>query len=297
VTVRIVLVALCALVLAPAATAGTIVDRAAAALRQSPVYVDPSAEKTISAAEAARVREEIETKGHGPIYVAVLPEAAVDEAGGSATGVVGELHRKVGADGVYAVVAGGHFRAGSTDLKSGRASKLAAEAFDAHRADGIGATLVDFVDRVGKERNGEGDGGSGLGKIGWFPLILIAGIVFFVYRAFRRRRAQSDAFREVREAAREDLVALADDVQQLEQRVEGNDAAKRDYLAALEQYGRASESFDRARTPQALAPAPRRSTRGATSCPRPRRASRGRSRPSGGRRASSTRDTGRRCAT
>src|SRR5690349_12998687 len=212
--VRVVLVALCALVLVPVARAGPIIDRAAAALQQSPVYVDPSAEKTISTAEAQRLRTEIETNGHGPIYVAILPAAAVDEAGGSATGVVSELHRRLGAAGVYAVVAGGHFRAQSTDLRSGRASTLATRAFAAHKADGIGPTLVDFVDRVGAERSG-GGGSGGLGKIGWFPFIVIGGIVFIAIGALRRRRARAEAFRDVREAAREDLVTLADDVQQL----------------------------------------------------------------------------------
>ena len=201
-TMRVVLVALCALVLAPAAAGGVILDRAAAALRQSPVYVDPAAEKTITPAEAARVRAEIESKGHGPIYVAVLPAAAVDEAGGDAAGVVSELHRQLGADGVYAVVAGGHFRAGSTDLASGTAAKLATRAFNAKHAAGIGPTLVDFVDRVGDARTGKSGGGGGLAKIGFFPLIVLGGIVFFIYRAFRRRRSQADDFRAVKETAR-----------------------------------------------------------------------------------------------
>ena len=58
----------------------------------------------------------------------------------------------------------------------------------------------------------------------------------------------------MRETAREDLVALAEDVQGLKQKVETNEPAKRDYLAALEQYSRASDAFDRARTPAQLAP-------------------------------------------
>ena len=68
----------------------------------------------------------------------------------------------------------------------------------------------------------------------------------------------------MKETAREDLVALADDVQGLEHKVESNEPAKRDYLAALEQYSRASDAFDRARTPAQLAPSPRRSRRAAT---------------------------------
>jgi hypothetical protein len=58
----------------------------------------------------------------------------------------------------------------------------------------------------------------------------------------------------VKETAREDLVALADDVQGLEHKVDGNDAAKRDYLAALDKYSQASSKFDRAMSPGQLAP-------------------------------------------
>jgi hypothetical protein len=50
------------------------------------------------------------------------------------------------------------------------------------------------------------------------------------------------------------LTALADEVQGLEQKVEGNAAAKQDYLAALDKYSAASAAFDRASTPAELAP-------------------------------------------
>jgi len=84
--------------------------------------------------------------------------------------------------------------------------------------------------------------------------LVVAALAFLGFRTFRRRRVQQDETGDVREAARDDLVALADDVRELEQRVAGNPAAKRDYEAALEQYSRASSSFDRARSAQQLAP-------------------------------------------
>ena len=156
---RCVLPFVLALAFAGNATAGAIIDRTATALQSNPVYVDPSAEKSITPAEAERLRTEIETKGHGPIYIAVLPNAALDEAGGDAVGVANELHRQLGNPGVYAVVAGGHFRALSSDLDEGKAGELARQAFSAHGNDGIAATLVDFVDRVGAERSGKGERG------------------------------------------------------------------------------------------------------------------------------------------
>ncbi|HEY3183179.1 MAG TPA: hypothetical protein VGJ77_10110 [Gaiellaceae bacterium] len=249
---RALAVTLLTLAIVPAARAGTIVDSAAKALESDPVYVAPNAEKAISAAQERRLEREIRTKGHGPIYIAILPSAALDEAGGSATGIADELHRELGRRGVYAVVAGNQFRAEATDLDGGEAGDLAREAIDAHRPDGVAATLVDFVDRVGDARTGNGDGGSS--GFGWWPILLVGGAGLLGYRTLRRRRTQNERLREVKETAREDLVALADDVAELEDDVERNPDAKRDYLAALEQYDEASRAFDRARSPRQLEP-------------------------------------------
>jgi hypothetical protein len=48
------------------------VDRAAQALRQDPVFVDPSAERALSASDAVRLRDQIRASGQ-PIFVAILP--------------------------------------------------------------------------------------------------------------------------------------------------------------------------------------------------------------------------------
>jgi hypothetical protein len=244
------LLSLLALALVPAAAAGTIGNRAAQALANDEVYVDPAA-TSVPQSDAEVLRREIALQGQGPIYIAVLPKAALAEAGGSAVGIADELHRLLGRRGVYAVVAGNQFRAESTDLGEGEAGKLATAAFRAHHSEGVTATLVDFVDRVGATRSG---GGSGRGRIGWWPIVIVAIVGFLVYRRIRRRRENARDFLAVKEAARGDLVALADDVQGLEHKVEGNAAARRDYLAALEQYAQASARFDRAASADALAP-------------------------------------------
>ena len=249
---RILIVVLVALALAPAAVAGPIVDRAAQALAGDPVYVDPAA-SSVSQSDGGRLRAEIAAQGNGPIYIAVLPKAALAEAGDSAVGIADELHRILGRRGVYAVVAGNQFRAESTDLGSGTAGKLATDAFRAHHSAGVTPTLIDFVDRVGAKRSGKSSSG-GVRSIGWWPIVFLGVIAFLIYRRFSRRKQNAAAFLEVKETAREDLVALADDVQGLEHKVDGNDGAKRDYLAALDKYSQASSAFDRAASPEQLAP-------------------------------------------
>ena len=96
-------------------------------------------------------------------------------------------------------------------------------------------------------------------------MILGAGAAVVGFVVIRRRRAQGRQLQEVKEAAREDLVALADDVAGLEDDVERDPDAKADYLAALEQYDGASRAFDRARTPaRSSSRLPARSTKAAT---------------------------------
>ena len=246
---RLAVVVLVALVLVPAAAAGRYVDRAASALASDPVYVDPAATYHV---DAGALRREIEARGDGPIYIAVLPAAALAEGGGAATGVIDELRRSLGRRGVYAAVVGNHFRAESSDLARGRAGKLATAAFDAHRSDGVQAVLLDFVDRVGAARRGDATGG-GSGFNWWWVFVPVV-VLSLIYRAVQRRRRAAEDSRAVKDTARGDLTALADDVQELEHKVEGHEAAKKDYLAALDKYAAASAAFDRASTPSELAP-------------------------------------------
>jgi hypothetical protein len=56
----------------------------------------------------------------------------------------------------------------------------------------------------------------------------------------------------VKAAAHDDLIALADDVQKLEQPVDANAKAKHEYEQALADYDRASGSYDRATRPKQL---------------------------------------------
>ena len=103
----------------PAAQAGPIIDRAVAALNSDPVYVDPAAELAPPSADQDGLRRKIDLAGAGPVYVAILPAAAEQEAGGSPDGVLQAIHDALGRKGTYAAVVGNHFRAGSDVLPRG----------------------------------------------------------------------------------------------------------------------------------------------------------------------------------
>src|SRR4051812_32917773 len=84
------------LLIAPAAMAGEIIDRAARALESDPVYVDPDAEAKVSPADADALRRRISDRQAGPMYIAVLPDATKAEAGGSVKGVAQALLQATG---------------------------------------------------------------------------------------------------------------------------------------------------------------------------------------------------------
>ncbi|MFL6028550.1 MAG: hypothetical protein ACJ74D_00770 [Gaiellaceae bacterium] len=245
---------------APVAYAGVRIDAAVSALQTSAVYVDPAAELAIGGAEQDRLRSAIDSAGAGPVYVAILPLATENETGGDPDGVLEAIHDGLGRRGTYAVVVGRHFRAGSDGvLASGEAGRLATEALNAHRGDGVSATLIDFVQRVAAARqNGTSEPGGGGGDepgTGGGVLIglLAAGAgAFLLLRTRRRRRQRQAELAEVKAAAHDDLIALADDVQKLEQEVEANPDAKREYDEALDDYGKASAAIDTARQTKEL---------------------------------------------
>jgi hypothetical protein len=253
-------VATATLALSAQASAGERIDLAISGLQSNPVYVDPAAELAISAADEDRLRRKIDTAGAGPVYIAILPLRAEDETGGDPDGVLQAIHDGLRRPGTYAVVVGRHFRAGSEGvLPAGVAGRLATEALNAHRGEGVTATLLDFVDRVAAAEQsgtgeGDGDGGDepGAGGGALIGVLVLAGVGLLVFRAVRKRRRQQAELAEVKAAAHDDLIALADDVQQLEQTVESNPAAKGEYDAAIEDYDRATHSYDRAKDAKEL---------------------------------------------
>ncbi|MDQ4148723.1 MAG: hypothetical protein M3164_01830 [Actinomycetota bacterium] len=268
--VRIVLAVAGLLVLATPASAQTttasVVDRAADALTRDPVYVDPQASPGLSQSEADNLRQRISQSEAGPIYIAVLPEAARSESGGSTDEVLRRLARSVRRDGTYVVVVGDEMRAGNTGtLPTGTVPEIASDVVREQSGEGVAAVLTAFVDRIGQVARGEGgaetgggDGGGSGAVLGGLAVLGLGTGGYYLFRQSKRRREEERRqLEEVREVAMADLVALGDDLRGLDLAIEMPDAepaAKQDYIQALDAYQKATSQLDRAQRPQDLEP-------------------------------------------
>ncbi|HEX2050900.1 MAG TPA: hypothetical protein VHJ34_09770 [Actinomycetota bacterium] len=242
---------------AGAQTTTSVVDEAVDALATDPVYVHPDASEQLSASDAEEVRDAIRSSQAGPVYVAVLPEDAVDATGGSVDALIETLHDELGRDGTYVVVAGNSLRAGSTEFAPGVVPSIASEAVEENQGESAGTVLLALVEGLDAEATGEAsgdEGGSAFG-FGLLPLLLLGGLGFFALSAARRRRREREEharqLEEVRETALEDLVALGEDLRALDVDVEMPDAdpaAKRHYVKALSAYESATAELDRVRS-------------------------------------------------
>jgi hypothetical protein len=231
-------------------------------LRSTPVYSDPDAERALSENEVERLREAIRENDAGPLYLAVLPASAADEAGGDPEAATRELALSVGEPGTYAAVIGDSFRAGDLGdvLPEGAAAALATEALDAQRGGGVAAVLEDFIRRVGAVRRGGDAPGSSEGGGGfpvWLVVLLAIPLALFGVSRWRRRKREAEEFAEVRQVAREDVIALGDDIRALDLDMEMPDMdpeAKEHYGLAVERYTEAQEKLGRARRSEDLKP-------------------------------------------
>jgi len=220
------LVALLALLLA--APAAAQVSTAADALRTDHVYVDPQAEQA-GAVDAAALRSEI---GDKPIYIAVLPESAVE---GSPGRTLIALRQDVGEEGRYALVVGDELRT------------LPANA--APPGD-LQAALMEFAQA---EPDSSGGGGAIAGIVVLVLLIAVAAGGVFLLVSRRRKRA-GDGKSEARAPdLNQDFVRLGDGIRAIELDVTltDNPAAKADYDRAVDAYDRANSHHRKGDEPAA----------------------------------------------
>ncbi|HEX8132858.1 MAG TPA: hypothetical protein VF880_05460, partial [Actinomycetes bacterium] len=262
--------------LAAPAAAASYVDAAAAGLRADHVYVDPGATAIVSEQDAAKLRDSVERAGT-PIFIAVLPATARQEAGDNTVLLAKDIAGKVALPGAYMVVAGDQWAAGriGRTLPAGRAQALGEAAFDAHR-DAAPAALQQWVDGVATAAReggqaqpggqpdtvGGGDTGGGRGGFGGtiagvaVAVLLLVGGGALLFGATRRRRERERELAEVKTVAQEDLVALGEDIRALDidTSMPGADPeAIRHHAEAVDAYQRAARILDRATRPEDLA--------------------------------------------
>jgi hypothetical protein len=252
----LLLLPLLVLLLLPAqAQAGELIDRAVDGLSSDNVYVDPEASPSLTDDQEEALRDRITEERAGPMYVVVVPDEIAGEAGGDLTSALGQIADGIRRNGTYVIVAGRQIRALSTELDRGEAGDLAAEAIEGGGGN-LNTILLDFVDRVGEAQNGGGDEGGATGALILLGLLGAGGAALLV--GSRRKRARAAAeFEEAKRNARDDLVALGDDIRALDFDIEvpGVDPqAKADYDHAVTRYTEAEEQWERARRPEDLAP-------------------------------------------
>jgi hypothetical protein len=130
------------------------------------------------------------------------------------------------------------------------AAEAADEAVEANAGEGAQAVLTDFVDRVND------DGGIGAGGIILLGLAGAGGVAV-IAGVRRRRREEAAQFAEVKDNARDDLVALGEEIRALDldmQMPDVSGGARTDYETAVHAYDRANRVYETARRPQDLEP-------------------------------------------
>lgn len=245
------LVAGLSVALAPTAAAAPDVTDAAAALRGGDtVFVDPSAENAISAADAAALTSQANATGL-PMFIAVLPEAAA--GGGTADDVLTALNSEIGMGGVYAVVVGNQFRAGST---SGSVSDLATQAFRSQRDNGVAAVLGEFVSLADERFNGASTGSTassegGAGALVVLLVLVLGGAVVVIVLVRRQRRIAARQLVAVRAAVDRDITEYGERLAAVDLAdPDMDDAARDDLQRALDDYDRARSAVTAMRRAQ-----------------------------------------------
>jgi hypothetical protein len=258
---RLAVPALCLIALlvsavpARAQSGGPIVERTAQALKTDNVYVDPAAERKISEGEADELRQEIRDTGVA-IFIAVLPQAAVDEVGGDPNQVPLALGTATGLAGTYAAIAGNSFRA------AGPAATIATAAFQDRRDEGTVAVLREFVQRTAAAQTGaeqpasrapaQDDGRDGGSNVGLLALLGLGGAGVFLWSRSRNNKLRAERTRAEaadRQMLQAELSVLADDVMRLEPQVAIHADARADYDAAVNRYRAASAALEYADEP------------------------------------------------
>ncbi|MDT0464032.1 hypothetical protein [Streptomyces gibsoniae] len=242
---------------APRAQAATDVSAVAAALRKSPVYVDPAASGQLSAPDAKALAKKIEDAGK-PVFVAVLP------AGYPTQNLFSDLRTATGITGVYVIRLGDRFdaRADSSVLPRTAVRNLVTSV----QGESAKTQLNDFTDRALVSVRGHAPstwgGTGGNGGVSSTALIAVAAVLvagcagaYALVRRGRRRREeeQQAALQKLRVVVDEDITAFGEELDRLDfhpGEAGADDAMRADYERALNAYDQAKSAMAAAQRPE-----------------------------------------------
>ncbi|MGP3983981.1 hypothetical protein [Streptomyces sp. KR80] len=252
-------------VMASGARAADGLDRAAEALKQGPVYVDPRAGDALPSAEADALADKIE-RADKPVFVAVLPAASEFDR----TTLLQDLRTEVGITGVYVVALGDRFAAGadSTVMPRNAVDNLEGAVERSNPGD-VGAMTGDFVDQAVQQARGDapaawnggagtsdGEGVSGVGLLISLGVLVAAvgGGALLVSRRTKQRRAERDRqqLETLRPVVDEDITAFGEELERISfdpSAPKTDDTMREDYARALDSYDKAKASMEAARRP------------------------------------------------
>ncbi|MFG3161847.1 hypothetical protein ACGFY8_18485 [Streptomyces sp. NPDC048232] len=241
---------------APGAQAATDVSEIGAALRESPVYVDPAASDLLSDADADALADKIEDAGE-PVFVAVLP------AGYPTDNLFQNLRTETGITGLYGIRLGDEFdaRADSSVLSRQGVNNLVTAA---QGAGDTKAQLNDFVDDALRSVRGSapsswdsGNAGVPTGALITAGAVVAAGGAgaYAIARRNRLRREEEQraALEKLRVVVDEDITAYGEELDRLDfhpGEPGADDAMRADYEHGLDAYEQAKTFMGNARKPE-----------------------------------------------
>ncbi|MGW8379370.1 hypothetical protein [Streptomyces sp. ODS28] len=266
-TALLALVALLALA-APAQAAGpSTPEQIGKGLRSTPVYVDPGARDRLSTAEQHALAEDIASRGQ-PVYLVVLPRSAAYHK----QTILSDIREATGRAGVYGVLLGDDFGAGSDRalLPGARAQSLARETerqastVDAASLKDFAARAATAVETGADQGSGTvGSGGQGSGAAGTVLGVLVLGglllAVFYVARGGLRVRKEAAAdLARVKATVDEDVTSYGEELERLDftPSAPGGASAEED-AAMVSEYEEALDAYEEAKSAMAKVRSPR----------------------------------------
>lgn len=262
---RIAALALTLVLLLPGVAGAASVSEIATALRSDPVFVEPEAAERLPEADRGRVRIRIAQVATGRIQVVVVGSATARRAGG-----VQELANAIdqampGRRGSLIVTNGQNFWIITSHAASGAAAGALRSAVEANEGASLAFQLVAAVPGIAavdpganadlNQNSGDDfvDDVSDAFRTGVLivaiaiALPFLVGALWLLNRWRRRSSAEADQYEITKDDTRDRLVALGDQIQDLDLDVEmpGASAAGRaDYDQAVAHFQRASRLFE-----------------------------------------------------